>query len=60
LLIYSNDGCIQVDQQGIRYLACPVNFSGTLVNITLQCDASVYDLDTANAGADDTEGENWF
>ena len=59
LLIYSNDGCIQIDEPGVRYGQCPVNFAGTLVNITLRCDASVYDL-AANSAADETTEETWF
>lgn len=59
LLIYSNDGCIQVSEKGVQYAPRPVNFAGTLVNITLQCNESVYDLET-DSGPENTAEEDRF
>ncbi|MEM6350830.1 MAG: ATP-binding protein [Cyanobacteria bacterium P01_D01_bin.14] len=59
LLIYSNDGCIQVSEKGVQYAPRAVNFAGTLVNITLQCNESVYDLET-DSGPDNVAEEDWF
>lgn len=43
-LIFSNDGCVKVNDNGIMYENRNVNFSGTLVNIAFQCDESYYCL----------------
>ncbi len=44
LMIFSNDGYAKVNDNGVVYENRSVNFSGTLVNIALQCDDSYYCL----------------
>ncbi|MEM9906251.1 MAG: ATP-binding protein [Cyanobacteria bacterium P01_D01_bin.44] len=55
LLIYSNDGCLNIDDNGISYRDRLIDFSGTLVNISLRCDETVYTLDS-----DAAPQESWF
>lgn len=43
-LPFSNDGYVAIDDNGIRYENKIINFSGTLVNIALQCDEQYYCL----------------
>lgn len=42
LEIYSNDGYAIVDKDGERFENCNINFSGTIVHITLCCDETIY------------------
>lgn len=44
LRLFSNDACVAMDDNGVRYNKTDVNFSGTLVNISLKCDESYYCL----------------
>lgn len=44
LSLYTHDGCVMVDDNGIRYENQHTNFSGTLVNIALRCDERYYCL----------------
>jgi anti-sigma regulatory factor (Ser/Thr protein kinase) len=44
LMIFSNDGYVAIDDNGIRYENKDINFSGTLVNIALRCDQRYYCL----------------
>ena len=44
LIIFSNDGYVEIDDNGVRYENKCTNFSGTLVNIALCCDESYYCL----------------
>ena len=56
LMIFSNDGCVIIDDNGTKYENKCINFSGTLVNISLKCDESYYCLASEIA---DVEGP-WF
>lgn len=42
LEVYSNDGYVVVDQEGVRYVDSNVSFDGTVVHITLRCDEKLY------------------
>jgi signal transduction histidine kinase len=44
LTLFSNDGCVIVDDNGIKFQNTYTKFSGTLVNIGLRCDQSYYCL----------------
>jgi signal transduction histidine kinase len=44
LTIFSNDGCVTVDDNGVSYMMGETDFSGTLVNIALQCNEHYYCL----------------
>ena len=44
LMIFSNDGYVTIDDNGVRYENKDINFSGTLVNIALRCDEQYYCL----------------
>ena len=44
LALYTHDGCVTVGDNGVGYENPRTNFSGTLVNIALQCDARYYCL----------------
>jgi hypothetical protein len=44
LMIFSNDGCVTIDDNGMRYENKCTNFSGTVVNIAFRCDESYYCL----------------
>jgi hypothetical protein len=46
LTICSNDGKVEIDGGKIEYTSTSRPFSGTLVNIDLQCDESAYCLST--------------
>ena len=45
LQILSHDGCATIDENGEIYENKQTFFGGTLVNITLLCDESLYALD---------------
>jgi len=44
LMIFSNNGYVAIDDNGMRYENKDINFSGTLVNIALRCDEQYYCL----------------
>lgn len=44
LTIFSNDGCVTVNDNGVSYKIGETDFSGTLVNIALLCDEHYYCL----------------
>ncbi|MDX2212590.1 MAG: hypothetical protein SFY66_04795 [Oculatellaceae cyanobacterium bins.114] len=44
LMIFSNDGCVTIDDNGMRCEDKCTNFSGALVNIAFGCDESYYCL----------------
>ena len=44
LMIFSNDGYVAIGDNRVRYENICTNFSGTLVNITFQCNESYYCL----------------
>lgn len=56
LRIFSNDGCISIDDNGVRPENKRINFTGTLVNIALRCDESYYCLASEASSA----VEPWF
>ncbi len=43
-MIFSNDGCVIIDDNGIRCENICTSFGGTLVNIAFRCDESYYCL----------------
>jgi hypothetical protein len=44
LEVYSNDGYVRIDEQGVRYDSQSIPFEGTVVHITLRCDKKLYRL----------------
>jgi hypothetical protein len=44
LKIFSNDGYLRIKEGNIKYAQQKVNFSGTLIDLELRCDQSVYNL----------------
>lgn len=46
LRIFSNDGYVKIEDNKVIYKKQKINFSGTLINITIRCDESYYCLDS--------------
>ncbi len=56
LEIYSETGYVCIDDKGVRFYNRQRSFQGTIVQITLICDAARYTL----AEEDDQNSEEWF
>jgi anti-sigma regulatory factor (Ser/Thr protein kinase) len=44
LMVFSNDGYVSIDDNGIKYHDRSINFPGTLIDIALRCDEKYYCL----------------
>jgi hypothetical protein len=47
-MICTNDGQVKISDNGVEYSSNNKYFSGTLVNIVIQCDESKYCLSNEN------------
>ncbi|MEL6353892.1 MAG: ATP-binding protein [Cyanobacteria bacterium J06627_28] len=56
LKIFSNDSCLIIDDNGVKYKNVTTNFTGTLIDIAFRCDESYYCLEAEASSPD----EPWF